>query len=165
MTVLVRPARPDEHEALGALTLDAYAADGRITPDHPYAATLRDAASRARDAVLLVALDEDVLGTVTYVPQGSPFAEVAVAGEAEMRTLAVAPDARGAGVGRLLTEECLRRARADGCDALVLSSGTWMRAAHRLYERLGFDRDPSLDWSPREGVDLLGYRLTLRAGA
>ncbi|MBR7741678.1 GNAT family N-acetyltransferase [Phycicoccus sp. BSK3Z-2] len=162
MTVVVRPVQPDELEAVGALTVEAYAADGRITPDHPYAATLRDAAARDRDAVLLVAADgDDVVGTVTYVPPGSSFAEVAVPGEAEVRTLAVDPRARGAGVGRLLSEECVRRARADGCPALVLSSGTWMTSAHRLYERLGFTRDPALDWTPRDGVDLLGFRLAL----
>jgi hypothetical protein len=37
-----------------------------------------------------------------------------------------------------------------------------MHAAHRLYERLGFTRLPALDWSPSEGVQLLGYTHDLR---
>ena len=163
MPPVVRPARPDELDAIGRLTLEAYAADGRITAEHPYASTLLDAAARSRDAVLLVADDPEqgLLGTVTYVPSGSPFSEIAQDGEAEVRTLAVAPAARGKGVGRLLSDECVARARREGCSALVLSSGTWMTAAHRLYARMGFSRTPELDWSPRTGVSLIAFRLPL----
>ncbi len=36
-----------------------------------------------------------------------------------------------------------------------------MRAAHRIYERLGFTRDPERDWSPLPGVELLAFALRL----
>ena len=36
-----------------------------------------------------------------------------------------------------------------------------MEAAHRLYLRLGFARDPGLDWSPVSDVDLVAFRLDL----
>jgi hypothetical protein len=36
-----------------------------------------------------------------------------------------------------------------------------MRAAHRVYEHAGFVRDPSRDWSPLPGIDLVAYRLDL----
>lgn len=167
MEVTIRVARPGELDDVGALTLAAYAADGTITAGHPYAARLLDAGARARDAVLLVATDArgSLLGTATYVRPGTPFAEVGGTGEAEIRMLAVTTEARGAGVGRLLSDECVRRARADGCDAVALSSGSWMTAAHRLYERLGFVRTPERDWSPRSGIDLVAYRLTLASPA
>ncbi|MBD3784538.1 MAG: GNAT family N-acetyltransferase [Micrococcales bacterium] len=158
----VRPARPDELDAVGRLTLGAYAADGGITPESPYAATLLDAGARARDAVLLVAVaGDELLGTVTFVRPGTPFAEIGGPDEAEVRTLAVAPATRGRGVGRLLSDECVRLARDEGCRAVVLSSGTWMTTAHRLYERMGFVREPERDWSPSPGVELLAYRLPL----
>jgi ribosomal protein S18 acetylase RimI-like enzyme len=38
-----------------------------------------------------------------------------------------------------------------------------MTAAQRLYERLGFRREPEHDWSPALGIDLLGYLLNLEA--
>lgn len=162
MVAVVRPARPDELVAVGELTLAAYAADNGMPREHPYAAVLLDAGARARDAVLLVADDGgELLGTVTFVRPGTPFAEVGGPGEAEVRTLAVAPAARGQGVGRLLSDECVRLARAEGCSAVVLSSGSWMAAAHRLYERMGFVRTPALDWKPRPDVDLITYRLPL----
>ncbi|NHA70194.1 GNAT family N-acetyltransferase [Phycicoccus flavus] len=163
MQTTVREARTDELDEVGALTLAAYAADGRIDAAHSYAARLLDAGARARDAVLLVAQDADggLVGTVTYVPPGTPFAELGVDGEAEVRMLAVDPASRGGGVGRLLSEECVRRARAAGCTAVALSSGSWMAAAHRLYERMGFVRTPERDWSPSPDVDLLAFRLPL----
>jgi ribosomal protein S18 acetylase RimI-like enzyme len=162
MVAVVRPARPDELEAVGLLTLEAYAADSGMTAEHPYAATLLDAGARARDAVLLVAEEDGaLLGTVTFVRPGTPFAEIGGPGEAEVRTLAVAPAARGRGVGRLLSDECVRRARDEGCAAVVLSSASWMAAAHRLYQRMGFVRTPELDWRPRPDIDLITFRLDL----
>jgi len=34
-----------------------------------------------------------------------------------------------------------------------------MTAAHRIYQRLGFERVPERDWSPIAGVDLLAFAL------
>jgi hypothetical protein len=36
-----------------------------------------------------------------------------------------------------------------------------MRAAHRIYERLGFRRAPDRDWSPVPGVDLIAFVVSL----
>ena len=162
MPVRLRLARVDEHDAVGALTLDAYVADGGMTRDHPYAPTLTDAARRARDGVLLVADDAGrLLGTATYVPPGSSFSEIAGPAEAEVRALAVHPAARGAGIARRLMDECVDRARQDGCPALVLCTRPSMAGAQRLYVRMGFRRTPEKDWSPRPGLDLVAYRLEL----
>jgi hypothetical protein len=39
-----------------------------------------------------------------------------------------------------------------------------MRAAMRLYERLGFVAAPELDFHPAPGLTVKGYRLSLAAG-
>lgn len=166
MSLVIRPAHthdPEELERVGRLTLDAYAADGFVTADDDYADHLRDATSRAGQAELYVALDEQgrLVGTVTFCPEGSRFRELADPGEGEFRMLAVGADARGRGVGEALVRACLERATELGYVALVLSSMPSQTQAHRLYERLGFRRTPDLDWSPVAGVDLLGYRLDL----
>ena len=36
-----------------------------------------------------------------------------------------------------------------------------MHAAHRLYERRGYARDPERDWMPEPDFTLLAYRLQL----
>jgi ribosomal protein S18 acetylase RimI-like enzyme len=81
--------------------------------------------------------------------------------EAAVRMLVVDPAAQGRGIGALLMTECIERARAAGKQRMVLSTSTVMKAAHRLYDRLGFTRLPERDWSPAPGVDLLVYALDL----
>lgn len=149
---------------MGELTLTAYEHDGWLgDAEDGYREHLRDAVGRERDAELAVAVDDDgsLLGTVTYCRAGTPWAEVSQPGEAEFRMLAVAPAARGRGVGRTLTSWCLDRARVEGCTAIVLSTLPVMAGAHRLYERLGFVRTPEQDWYPAPDVHLITYRLDL----
>jgi ribosomal protein S18 acetylase RimI-like enzyme len=168
--LVVRPVRADEHDAVGRLTVAGYDADGHLlrsdgTYDHEYAAWIGDVAGRAADSEVLVAVDGDrVLGTVTWCPPGSAFAQLAQQPhQGEFRTLSVDPDARGRGVGRALVEACLVRARGADLDEVLLCSLTEMTTAHRLYLSMGFVRRPELDWSPLPGVRLLGFGLTLAA--
>ena len=155
--IQLRRALPEEYAAVGKLTAGAYLADGAMPADDPYYDVLRDAASRAAQADLWVALDEDgtLLGTVTWCPKGSTYRELAGPGESEFRALAVAPAGRGRGVGELLARHCLDLASASGSTAIVISTAVWMAAAHRLYGRLGFVPAPERDWSPRPDVRLL----------
>jgi len=159
----VRLARPEEYAAVGEVTVAAYREDGYLLgPADPYADHLRDVATRACEAELWVATDNDaVLGAVTFCPYGSPWGELAHKGEGEFRMLAVAPHARGRGVGDALVRVCLDRSRALGYDAVVLSSLPQMTAAHRLYERHGFARQPRRDWTPYPGVELWAFGLAL----
>lgn len=164
----VRRARPEEHAAVGRITVRAYEADGFLLLDDPYAHRLADVAQRAAQADVWVAeLDGDVVGTVTWCPRGSPYRELAVrADQAEFRMLAVEPTVRRRGVARALVDACLARARADGAREMVLSSLPQMLDAHRLYAAYGFARAPELDWVVQdapEGTDvtLWGFRLPL----
>jgi GNAT superfamily N-acetyltransferase len=165
---LLRPARPDEADAVGALTVAGYDADAYLTLpdgsfDHEYGGWLADGATRARDGVLMVAVDgEQLLGTVTWCPPGSPFREIATRDDqAEFRTLSVAPEARGRGVGSALVDWCIAEAGAAGLSEILLSSLPVMVPAHRLYESRGFVRRPDLDWSPFPDVVLWGFSLAL----
>ena len=154
-------ARPEELEDVARLTVAVYT-DGFVDAGDAYVHELGDTAARAAGAELWVArLGGRVVGSVTYCPTGSAYAEVAHAGEGEFRMLAVAAEARGHGVARALVERCVARAREEGRTGLRISTMPTMTTAHRLYERLGFTRSPSDDWSPVPGVDLLVYALEL----
>jgi len=164
----VRVAREEEYAAAGALTVAGYDADGYLekpdgTYDEGYAEWIGNAAQRARESVLLVAVDGDeLLGTVTWCPPGSPVRELATqAHQGEFRTLSVSPDARRRGVGRALVAGCIDRAREAGLTEIIICSLTRMTPAHDLYLSFGFVRRPELDWSPTEGVELLAFSLTL----
>ena len=162
----VRPARPADQAALGALTVQAYLSGELLAADDPYLDELGDVARRAEGCELLVAVAGDLLlGGVSLVLSGSPQREVARSGEAEVRTLAVAPAHRGAGVASALMQSCQLRARELGYEALVLSVLERNAPAHALYQRLGFTRAPERDWSPAPHVDLLVHRLPLSGAA
>ncbi|MFM9692443.1 GNAT family N-acetyltransferase [Streptomyces europaeiscabiei] len=168
MDITIRHVAPDEYATLGEITAQAYLGDGLLDfgESDVYLGELRDVAKRAAEADVLVALaDGRVPGRVTFVPAGGPMADIAAAEEAEIRMLAVAPEARGRGVGEALVRACVERARTvEGCVRVVLSTQRTMRAAHRIYERLGFTRTPERDWNPLPDVfdiSLITYELTL----
>jgi ribosomal protein S18 acetylase RimI-like enzyme len=163
--VLVRAARHGELAAVGRLTVLAYAEF--VPATSAYGQRLADAADRAANSSLLVAVDGDggqLLGTATLVVGDGPYAELAGPGDAELRMLAVAPAARRRGVGAALVASVLERARAGGARRLVLSTLPTMTAAHRLYRRFGFARAPELDHRPVPGVELLAFTLDLDQG-
>jgi ribosomal protein S18 acetylase RimI-like enzyme len=161
--MIVREAGPADFDAVARVTVEAYHADGQLDGETGYEMVLADVASRAEAGTLLVATDETgrILGGVTLVVAGSPFAQLAAGDEAEFRMLAVDPAAQGQGVGEALVRECLRRAADHGCAAVIICTRSFAAPAQRLYQRLGFSRVPDRDWSPMPGVDLLALRFEL----
>ncbi len=160
----VRPARPSDYKRSGELVVAAYQAlpGGHLSDE--YAAELSDVERRAREAEVLVALDEDgdVLGCVTFVPDpSSPWAELLEPGEAGIRMLAVDPGSQRRGIGRQLVDACIGRAKELERSAIVLHTTPWMPTAQRLYEALGFTRLHERDWRPVPEVPLLAFRLQL----
>lgn len=161
MSQMVRIVEPTENgrlQEIGELTALAYLADGLIDSAHPYMPRLLDASARAVDAILLAMVDGEhgegkIVGTMTLVPPGSPFAEVAKEDEFELRMLAVSPLERGRGIGRQLTQAALDMAVERGAKRVVLSTMETMRAAHGLYEKMGFQRRPDLDWVVTDNPD------------
>ena len=72
-------------------------------------------------------------------PEGFVLARIA-GDEAEILTLAVAPRARGRGLGRALLQAAIARARQLGAVAMFLEVGVDNPAALALYSGLGFAR-------------------------
>ena len=162
---VIRDARPEEFAEIGALTADAYEVSSEFTGpyDAAYDAVLRDAASRASAATLLVAADPDgsLIGTATLAAPGSSAADIARGEERELRMLGVRSDARGRGVGRALVEESAFRAGLDGGEALTISVFTDNAPAAAMYAQLGFHPAPERDWVPMPGVTLQVSRREL----
>ena len=164
----VRDARDDELEAVRALTRRAYAEYATVMTPAAWAGL--DGAVRAAlagDAPverIVAELDGRIVGSVhLYPPAVDAYGALAArATVPELRLLAVAPEARGAGVAEALVAECVRRARASGATALGLHTSESMRAALRLYERLGFERAPEHDFHPPGAELVMGFQLRLR---
>jgi ribosomal protein S18 acetylase RimI-like enzyme len=166
MDVVVREARESELAEIGALTAEIYY--GLVGAE--YLEVLRDARSRweAPGTTQLVAFDDgtdedgdagEPLGVSVYAAAGSPWRDIGVDDEAEIRMLGVRDSARGRGVGEALVRASVALAKAAGSPRVVLSTELEMEDAQRLYERLGFARVPERDWAPRPGLSLLAYAL------
>ena len=168
--VFVRDARDEDRASVRASTLDAYAEYASVMSPSAWAALERavhSALDSRADAHRLVAeVDGVIVGSVLlFRPAADAYAGAAPPVRwPVVRLLAVGPAARGLGVGRLLLDECLRRARADGSDAIGLHTSESMRGAMRLYDRMGFLRVPVYDFQP-DGAELVkAYCLLLDDG-
>lgn len=151
----IRPVTPAEYETVGALTADVYIGGGFVTETDGYADRLRDTASRAEHADVVVAVvGEEIVGSVTIAHPESPLADVAEKGELEFRMLAVAPAARGKGVGSALVRHVLDVAYDRGDRAVVISTQPDMVDARRIYDRNGFVPVPERNWEPVPGMEL-----------
>jgi ribosomal protein S18 acetylase RimI-like enzyme len=166
---VLRDARPGDRAAIEAVTLAAYEQyAAALSPPlwEMYRANIRATLADVHPAAQVVAeADGAIVGAVLLYPAGNPMTNPGgtstILAAPEVRLLAVAPAARGLGVGRQLMDECVRRARAAGASALTLHTADIMRAAMALYEGMGFARAPDLDFSPAPGILAKGYRLPL----
>jgi GNAT superfamily N-acetyltransferase len=163
----VRDARPEDRDAIRDVTLAAYQEYAAAMPGfwEGYRRNIVASVTDAGSAEQLVAeRDGAIVGTVLLYP--ARRMELPGGGQLEMpwpevRLLAVAPAARGRGVGAALMQECVRRVRKTGGRVLSLHTTDMMQAARRMYERMGFVRAPELDFHPAPGVTVKGYRLDL----
>jgi len=76
------------------------------------------------------------------------------------RLLAVDPSARGNGIGELLTNKCISKAREQENAQVIIHTTKAMQIAWKMYEKLGFKRSEDLDFTQGE-LPVFGFRLLL----
>jgi aminoglycoside 6'-N-acetyltransferase len=144
---VIRPATPEDDEALVELQNASAVHHAAIDPDRWRVPTLEEErasrrhwhAAKPRDEALVAVADGRVIGMVELWlkrprgPRGARIPRVKVD-----LGISVAPDWRGQGVGSALLEAAEDWARAHGAERMVLDLAANNTGAQRLYERLGY---------------------------
>jgi GNAT superfamily N-acetyltransferase len=164
----LRDARDTDQAAIREITLAAYQEYASVRPelwDLYRQDMLRTLADIGPAEQIVAELDGAMVGTVLLVPADAPAGGPAGARVRrpwpEIRLLAVAPAARGRGIGAALVHECMRRVRQAGLSAITLHTTDMMAVAQAMYLRMGFVPAPELDFQPAPGFLVKGYRLQL----
>ena len=163
MGVTIRPFAAADSKAVNALALAAFAQYEGVYSD--WEALTRGVGAMAELAgqgeIVVAEEDGGIVGAVAYfAPGSSPRAEFFEPEWPIIRMLVVDPAARGRGLGRLLTEQCVTRARRDGAGAIALHTSPAMAAALGLYLKLGFELQRRLP--DRFGVPYGVYLMDLQ---
>ncbi len=167
----IREIAQTEHALLGELMVDVYASlDGFPKPNEQpaYYNTLRKIGNlngQAHTTVLVAQSNENgLLGGVVYFDDMSAYNAGGKATQEKqasgIRLLCVDPKARGQGVGKALTLECIRLAKNNGNQQVILHTTDAMKNAWAMYEKLGFKRSDDLDFFQKK-LKVYGFRLLL----
>ncbi len=146
--VTIRPARPEDLDALVALEAAAFATD------RAERRAIRHAIG-SPSISLLVALDDAVLvGAATIERRRGSR-------RARLSSIAVAPSRAGTGLGRVLLAAAEAEALARECDRLRLEVREDNGAGIRLYERSGYRRFETVPDYYEDGTTAWRYEKPL----
>lgn len=162
----IRDARAEEFGGISRLQLEAHREYKRVLLpeewDRLQSGLAKVEGWADRHDMIVAETDDGVLaGAVAYFPPGASLVAHFPPEWASIRLLAVRPSHRDRGVGRLLTEECIRRATVDGAPEIGLHTGEHMATARFLYEKIGFK--PYRELRPIFGFPYRVYVKTLNA--
>lgn len=163
-TPQVSEAQPDDLASIRDMLREYEAWLGLDLTFQQFASELEDlpgAYAPPGGALLVARLDCAPAGMVALRPAPTLLQEEPRGDErrCEMKRLYVRPQARGAGVGRLLVERVIGEARARGYREMVLDTLPVMAGAQQLYAALGFrDIAPYYD-SPIAGTRYMALTL------
>lgn len=159
----IRNARENELSAINELAVEAWQV---LKPGYDPAqwdsmlAAVSNMAKLAATGELIVAAGHDrIAGAVCYMPPHTSNPDIFPEGWPSIRMLVTHPECRGKGIGRRLTEECIRRALRDRAGCIGLHTSPVMSVALPLYLRMGFVMDRELN--PIAGAPYARYVLEL----
>ncbi|EMY79651.1 acetyltransferase (GNAT) domain protein [Leptospira weilii serovar Ranarum str. ICFT] len=101
---------------------------------------------KKRGKILVALANGTAIGLIIVGTYINPYRQIAEVDEAEMQLLSILPTFRQQGVASSLCRTFEAEAGLLGFRKAVLSTQSTMKAAHKLYEKLGYLRNPSRDW-------------------
>jgi ribosomal protein S18 acetylase RimI-like enzyme len=167
----IRNAKPGEFGEIGKLMvlvyslLEGFPKESEQPDYYKMLANVGELTNKP-ETELLVAVSPDgkIAGCVVYFGDmqyyGSGGTATKERNAAGFRLLAVDPSARGRGIGKLLTLECIRKAKDKKLFQVIIHTTMAMQTAWKMYENLGFKRSEDLDFMQGE-LPVFGFRLSL----
>jgi ribosomal protein S18 acetylase RimI-like enzyme len=139
---MLRDYRNDDAEAVVRVAQAAFSEFEEHFSDWPlFTANVAKMPLLAKAGEIIVAEDDgQIVGAVAYIGPQAPKPAFFDPAWPVIHMLVVDPSARGKGIGRQLTEECLRRAERDQSPAIALHTTPIMTVALPMYLRMGFVR-------------------------
>jgi len=167
----IRNAKPEEFEQLGKLMVEVYSGLEGFPKEKEQPAyyemllNIGEFTNQPGTELLVAFSPEDkIVGGVVYFSDmqyyGSGGSATKEQNAAGFRLLAVDTVTRGQGIGKLLTNECIRKAKEKGMSQVIIHSTKAMQTAWKMYESLGFKRSKDLDFMQGE-LPVFGFRLLL----
>ena len=167
----VRNATPEEFEEIGKLMVSVYSQlEGfpKQTEQPNYYKMLTNIGELTNrpgaELLIAVAADNKIAGGVVFFSDMQYYGSGGTATKEQnacgFRLLAVDPLTRGKGIGKLLTEECIRKAKDKQVSQVIIHTTMAMQQAWKMYEGLGFKRSTDLDFMQEE-LPVFGFRLLL----
>ena len=168
---IIRNAKPEEFEKIGKLMVNVYSQlEGFPKQDEQPAyyemlANIGELTKKpATELLIAVSPNGEIEGGVVYFSDmqyyGSGGTATKEKNAAGFRLLAVAHAARGKGIGKLLTNECIQKTKQKNLSEVIIHSTRAMQTAWSMYETLGFKRSEDLDFMQGE-LPVFGFRLLL----
>jgi len=168
----VRIAEPTKFKAVGALMVQVYSQlEGFPSEkDQPsYYELLRNVGdlTKTPSTEILVAVSETgaIGGAVVYFGDMKDYGSGGTAtmekNACGFRLLAVDPEMRGQGLGKLLSIACIEKSKKSSAEHLIIHTTNAMQVAWKMYEKLGFERATDLDFL-QESFPVFGFRLALK---
>lgn len=167
MAVSVSVATDENYPEIGKLMVDVYAGlEGFASPEEQPAyyemlTNIGDFAKKQSVDILMASKGGQLLGAVVYIEDLKAYgADLDLGAEegAAFRLLAVSGQARGLGIGKLLTNACIDRAKSSGLSQMIIHTTDSMKVAWSMYEKMGFKRSSDLDFL-QNGLPVYGFRL------
>lgn len=168
---IVRNATPEEFTEIGNLMVEVYSKlEGFPKPsDQPnYYKMLANIGELTihpgTELLVAVSSEGEIMGGVVFFNDmkyyGSGGTATNEKNAAGFRLLAVCSSAGGKGIEKLLTVECIRKAKKANLSQMIIHSTKAMQIAWGMYENLGFKRAEDLDFMQGE-LPVFGFRLPL----
>lgn len=167
----VRNARPEEFEMIGKLMVAVYSQlEGfpkKIEQPEYYSMLANvGALTNTAGTEILVATSPGgkIAGAVVYFSDmknyGSGGTATTEQNACGFRLLTTDPLTRGKGIGKMLTNACISKARDSGASQVIIHTTIAMQVAWKMYEKIGFKRSEDLDFA-QGTLPVFGFRLLL----